>query len=280
MFIIGSNLSTAGGFEAMGKTALEIGANTFQFFTRNPRGSKAKEIDPEDAQKLNELLKDNNFGKLVAHAPYTLNPASAKPEVREFAKITMADDLYRMEYTPGNYYNFHPGSHTGLGTEKGIDLIIELLNHIMDENQTTIVLLEGMSGKGTEIGSKFEELAAIIEGVKLKNKIGVCLDTCHLYEAGYDIVNDLDGVFEEFDKIVGLDRLYAIHLNDSKNELGAKKDRHEKIGEGSLGIETIKNVINHPRLRDLPFNLETPNEIDGYKKEIEILKTLREDKDR
>lgn len=280
MFIIGSHLSTAGGFEAMGKTALEIGANTFQFFTRNPRGSKAKEIDPEDAQKLNELLKDNNFGKLVAHAPYTLNPASAKPEVREFAKITMADDLYRMEYTPGNYYNFHPGSHTGLGTEKGIDLIIELLNHIMDENQTTIVLLEGMSGKGTEIGSKFEELAAIIEGVKLKNKIGVCLDTCHLYEAGYDIVNDLDGVLEEFDKIVGLDRLYAIHLNDSKNELGAKKDRHEKIGEGSLGIETIKNVINHPRLRDLPFNLETPNEIDGYKKEIEILKTLREDKDR
>lgn len=280
MFIIGSHLSTAGGFEAMGKTALEIGANTFQFFTRNPRGSKAKEIDPEDAQKLKELLKDNNFGKLVAHAPYTLNPASAKPEVREFAKITMADDLYRMEYTPGNYYNFHPGSHTGLGTEKGIDLIIELLNHIMDENQTTIVLLEGMSGKGTEIGSKFEELAAIIEGVKLKNKIGVCLDTCHLYEAGYDIVNDLDGVLEEFDKIVGLDRLYAIHLNDSKNELGAKKDRHEKIGEGSLGIETIKNVINHPRLRDLPFNLETPNEIDGYKKEIEILKTLREDKDR
>ena len=280
MFIIGSHLSTAGGFEAMGKTALEIGANTFQFFTRNPRGSKAKEIDPEDAQKLNELLKDNNFGKLVAHAPYTLNPASAKPEVREFAKITMADDLYRMEYTPGNYYNFHPGSHTGLGTEKGIDLIIELLNHIMDENQTTIVLLEGMSGKGTEIGSKFEELAAIIEGVKLKNKIGVCLDTCHLYEAGYDIVNDLDGVLEEFDKIVGLDRLYAIHLNDSKNELGAKKDRHEKIGEGSLGIETIKNVINHPSLRDLPFNLETPNEIDGYKKEIEILKTLREDKDR
>ena len=280
MFIIGSHLSTAGGFEAMGKTALEIGANTFQFFTRNPRGSKAKEIDPEDAQKLNELLKDNNFGKLVAHAPYTLNPASAKPEVREFAKITMADDLYRMEYTPGNYYNFHPGSHTGLGTEKGIDLIIELLNHIMDENQTTIVLLEGMSGKGTEIGSKFEELAAIIEGVKLKNKIGVCLDTCHLHEAGYDIVNNLDGVLQEFDDIVGLERLHAIHLNDSKNELGAKKDRHEKIGEGSLGIETIKNVINHPRLRDLPFNLETPNEIDGYKKEIEILKTLREDKDR
>lgn len=280
MFIIGSHLSTAGGFEAMGKTALEIGANTFQFFTRNPRGSKAKEIDPEDAVKLNELLKENNFGKLVAHAPYTLNPASAKPEVRKFAKITMDDDLKRMEYFPGNYYNFHPGSHTGLGVEKGIEYIIELLNEIMDEGQTTMVLLEGMSGKGSEIGSKFEELAAIIDGVKLKERIGVCLDTCHLYEAGYDIVNDLDGVFEEFDKIVGLDRLYAIHLNDSKNELGAKKDRHEKIGEGSLGIETIKNVINHPRLRDLPFNLETPNEIDGYKKEIEILKTLREDKDR
>lgn len=280
MFIIGSHLSTAGGFEAMGKTALEIGANTFQFFTRNPRGSKAKEIDPEDAVKLNELLKENNFGKLVAHAPYTLNPASAKSEVRKFAKITMDDDLKRMEYFPGNYYNFHPGSHTGLGVEKGIEYIIELLNEIMDEGQTTMVLLEGMSGKGSEIGSKFEELAAIIDGVKLKERIGVCLDTCHLYEAGYDIVNDLDGVFEEFDKIVGLDRLYAIHLNDSKNELGAKKDRHEKIGEGSLGIETIKNVINHPRLRDLPFNLETPNEIDGYKKEIEILKTLREDKDR
>ena len=280
MFKIGCHLSTSGGYEAMGKTALSIGANTFQFFTRNPRGSKAKEIDPEDAVKLNELLKENNFGKLVAHAPYTLNPASAKSEVRKFAKITMDDDLKRMEYFPGNYYNFHPGSHTGLGVEKGIEYIIELLNEIMDEGQTTMVLLEGMSGKGSEIGSKFEELAAIIDGVKLKERIGVCLDTCHLHEAGYDIVNDLDGVFEEFDKIVGLDRLYAIHLNDSKNELGAKKDRHEKIGEGSLGIETIKNVINHPRLRDLPFNLETPNEIDGYKKEIEILKTLREDKDR
>lgn len=275
MFIIGSHLSTAGGFEAMGKTALEIGANTFQFFTRNPRGSKAKEIDPEDAQKLNELLKDNNFGKLVAHAPYTLNPASAKPEVREFAKITMADDLYRMEYTPGNYYNFHPGSHTGLGTEKGIELIIELLNHIMDENQTTIVLLEGMSGKGTEIGSKFEELAAIIEGVKLKDKIGVCLDTCHLHEAGYDIVNNLDGVLQEFDDIVGLERLHAIHLNDSKNMIGAKKDRHEKIGEGQIGVDAISRIINHPKLRNLPFNLETPNELDGYKNEIELLKSLR-----
>lgn len=274
MFTIGCHLSTTGGFEAMGKTALKIGANTFQYFTRNPRGSRAKAIDPEDAMKLREILKENNFGKLVAHAPYTLNPASAKPEVREFAKITMADDLERMEYLPGNYYNFHPGSHTGLGVEEGIRLIIELLNTIMTEDQTTIVLLEGMSGKGTEIGSKFEELAEVIEGVELKSKIGVCLDTCHLYEAGYDIKNNLDGVLEEFDKIVGLEKLHAIHLNDSKNELGAAKDRHEKIGEGSLGIETITKVINHPKLRHLPFNLETPNELDGYEAEIKLLKEL------
>ena len=274
MFTIGCHLSTSGGFEAMGKTALEIGANTFQYFTRNPRGSKAKAIDPEDAMKLREILKENNFGKLVAHAPYTLNPASAKPEVREFAKITMADDLERMEYLPDNYYNFHPGSHTGLGVEEGIRLIIQLLNTIMTEDQRTIILLEGMSGKGTEIGSKFEELAEIIEGVELKNKIGVCLDTCHLWEAGYDIKDNLDGVLDEFDKIVGLEKLYAIHLNDSKNELGASKDRHEKIGEGSLGIEAIKNVINHPKLRHLPFNLETPNELDGYEAEIKLLKEL------
>lgn len=274
MFTIGCHLSTAGGFEKMGKTALEIGANTFQFFTRNPRGSRAKEIDPEDAMRLREILKENNFGKLVAHAPYTLNPASAKPEVREFAKITMKDDLERMEFIPGNYYNFHPGSHTGLGVEKGIEHIIELLNTIMTEDQTTIVLLEGMSGKGTEIGNKFEELSAIIEGVELKDKIGVCLDTCHLWEAGYDVRDNLDGVLEEFDKIVGLEKLHAIHLNDSKNELGAAKDRHEKIGEGSLGIETITKVINHPKLRHLPFNLETPNELDGYEAEIKLLKEL------
>lgn len=274
MFTIGCHLSTTGGFEAMGKTALKIGANTFQYFTRNPRGSRAKAIDPEDAMKLREILKENNFGKLVAHAPYTLNPASAKPEVREFAKITMADDLERMEYLPGNYYNFHPGSHTGLGVEEGIRLIIELLNTIMTEDQTTIVLLEGMSGKGTEIGSKFEELAEIIEGVELKSKIGVCLDTCHLYEAGYDIKNNLDGVLEEFDKIVGLEKLHAIHLNDSKNDLGASKDRHEKIGQGKIGIEAIGRIINHPKLRDLPFNLETPNELDGYEEEIKLLKEL------
>lgn len=276
MFIIGSHLSTSKGFENMGKTAVDMKANTFQFFTRNPRGSKAKAIDPEDVSKLLEISKENNFGVLLAHAPYTLNPASNKDSVREFAKITMDDDLKRMEYLPNSYYNFHPGSHTGLGIEKGIEHIIELLNDIMDEGQTTTVLLEAMSGKGTEIGSKFEELKSIIDGVKLKDKIGVCIDTCHIHEAGYDIINNLDGVLEEFDTIVGLDKLKAIHLNDSKNPIGARKDRHEKIGEGTLGIDTIKNVINHPKLKNLPFYLETPNEIEGYAEEIELLKSLRD----
>lgn len=275
MFIIGSHLSTSKGYESMGKTAVEIGANTFQFFTRNPRGSKAKKIDPEDISKLIKISNENQFGTLLAHAPYTLNPASAKDSVREFAKITMEDDLHRMEFLPNSYYNFHPGSHTGLGVEKGIEHIIELLNDIMNENQTTTVLLEAMSGKGTEIGSKFEELKTIIDGVELKEKIGVCIDTCHIHEAGYDIINNLDGVLEEFDTIIGLDKLKAVHLNDSKNPTGAKKDRHEKIGEGTLGIETIKKVINHKSLRDLPFFLETPNEIEGYAKEIELLKSLR-----
>lgn len=275
MFIIGSHLSTSKGYESMGKTAVEIGANTFQFFTRNPRGSKAKKIDPEDISKLIKISNENQFGTLLAHAPYTLNPASAKDSVREFAKITMEDDLHRMEFLPNSYYNFHPGSHTGLGVEKGIEHIIELLNDIMNENQTTTILLEAMSGKGTEIGSKFEELKRIIDGVELKDKIGVCIDTCHIHEAGYDIINNLDGVLEKFDTIIGLDKLKAVHLNDSKNPTGAKKDRHEKIGEGTLGIETIKKVINHKSLRDLPFFLETPNEIEGYAKEIELLKSLR-----
>ena len=275
MFIIGSHLSTSKGYESMGKTAVEIGANTFQFFTRNPRGSKAKKIDPEDISKLIKISNENQFGTLLAHAPYTLNPASAKDSVREFAKITMEDDLHRMEFLPNSYYNFHPGSHTGLGVEKGIEHIIELLNDIMNENQTTTILLEAMSGKGTEIGSKFKELKTIIDGVELKEKIGVCIDTCHIHEAGYDIINNLDGVLEEFDTIIGLDKLKAVHLNDSKNPTGAKKDRHEKIGEGTLGIETIKKVINHKSLRDLPFFLETPNEIEGYAKEIELLKSLR-----
>lgn len=268
-------MSTSKGYESMGKTAVEIGANTFQFFTRNPRGSKAKKIDPEDISKLIKISNENQFGTLLAHAPYTLNPASAKDSVREFAKITMEDDLHRMEFLPNSYYNFHPGSHTGLGVEKGIEHIIELLNDIMNENQTTTILLEAMSGKGTEIGSKFEELKTIIDGVELKEKIGVCIDTCHIHEAGYDIINNLDGVLEEFDTIIGLDKLKAVHLNDSKNPTGAKKDRHEKIGEGTLGIETIKKVINHKSLRDLPFFLETPNEIEGYAKEIELLKSLR-----
>ncbi|NLM00836.1 MAG: deoxyribonuclease IV [Treponema sp.] len=276
MFSIGCHLSSSNGFEAMGKTALKIGANTFQFFTRNPRGSQAKDIDAEDARKLCNILTEHNFAKLVAHAPYTLNPASSRPEVREFAKITMKNDLERMEYVPGNYYNFHPGSHTGLGVEQGIEHIITLLNLIITEEQKTIVLLEGMAGKGSEIGSKFEELAEIIDGVKLKHKIGVCLDTCHLWEAGYDIKNNLDSVLDDFDKTVGLEKLYAIHLNDSKNELGASKDRHEKIGEGNIGLDAIIRIINHEKLRNLPFNLETPNELDGYEKEIYLLKNARQ----
>lgn len=275
MFTIGSHLSTSKGYENMGKNALAIGANTFQFFTRNPRGGKAKAIDSEDVDKLLKIMKDRNFGKLLAHAPYTLNPASDKPKVREFAKIAMEDDLKRMEYLPFNYYNFHPGSHVGQGADKGIELIINHLNEMIKKEHTTTLLLETMSGKGTEIGRNFEELRRIIDGVELSEKMGVCLDTCHIYDGGYDIVNDLDGVLDEFDEVVGLDRLYAIHLNDSKNPFASHKDRHEKIGEGSLGLETFGKVINHPKLKDLPFFLETPNELEGYAKEIEILKGLR-----
>lgn len=275
MFTIGCHLSISKGYEAMGKDALTIGANTFQFFTRNPRGSKAKDIDPEDVEKLSEIIKENNFGKLLAHAPYTLNPCSDKPHTREFAKIVMEDDLRRMEYLPYNYYNFHPGSHVGQGVDVGIEYIVGLLNEILTPKYTTTILLETMAGKGTEIGRSFEELKQIIDGVRLSEKIGVCLDTCHVYDAGYDIVNDLDGVVEEFDRIIGLDRLYAIHLNDSKNPFQSHKDRHEKIGEGSLGLETISKVINHPKLKDLPFYLETPNELEGYAEEIQILKDNR-----
>lgn len=235
MLTIGCHLSTSKGFEAMGKDALSIGANTFQFFTRNPRGSKAKDINPKDVEGLLKIMKENNFGKLVAHAPYTLNPCSDKPQTREFAKIVMEDDLKRMEYLPHNYYNFHPGSHVGQGVEVGIQYIVDLLNDILKPEQTTTVLLETMAGKGTEIGRRFEELKQILDGVNQPDKIGVCLDTCHIYDAGYDIVNDLDGVLEEFDRIIGLDKLYAIHLNDSKNPFKSHKDRHEKIGEGNLG---------------------------------------------
>lgn len=273
---IGCHLSTSKGFESMGKDAVNIGANVFQFFTRNPRGSKAKDIEPIDVEKLIKIMNENGFGKLLAHAPYTLNPASNKANTREFAKIVMADDLDRMEYLPNNYYNFHPGSHVGQGIDIGIDYIIKLLNEVIKPHHTTTALLETMSGKGTEIGSKFEELKLIIDGVNRSDKIGICLDTCHVYEAGYDIVNDLDGVLYEFDRIIGLDRLRAIHLNDSKNPLGSRKDRHEKIGEGTIGLEGILKVINHPRLEHLPFYLETPNDLQGYGQEIRLLKDNKE----
>lgn len=272
MFNIGCHLSVSKGFEAMGKDALKINANTFQFFTRNPRGSKAKAIDLEDTEKLLKLMKENNFGPILGHAPYTLNACSDNESTKEFALQVMEDDLKRMEYLPNNLYNFHPGSHVKQGTEEGIRIIIETLNKILKEGQTTIVLLETMAGKGTEIGSSFEELKQILDGVTLKDKMGVCLDTCHVYDAGYDIVNDLDEVLNKFDEIIGLDKLYAIHLNDSKNPFNSHKDRHETIGEGTLGFETFVNIINHPRLRHLPFYLETPNELEGHAKEIKMLR--------
>ncbi|MBR5315846.1 MAG: deoxyribonuclease IV [Firmicutes bacterium] len=272
-FYIGCHLSATKGFAAMGKDAVKIGANTFAFFTRNPRGGKAKDIDPEDAKALLEIMEKEGFGKLVAHAPYTLNPCSATEKTREFAKMAMTDDLARMEYLPGNYYNFHPGSHVGQGAEKGIEMIADLLNEVMTPEQTTTVLLETMAGKGSEVGGTFEEIAAIIDRVQLKDKIGVCLDTCHVSDGGYNIVKDLDGVLDEFDRIVGLDRLKALHINDSKNPMGAKKDRHACIGDGYLGTETIVKVLSHPKLQDLPCILETPQEdLEGYGQEIEMLK--------
>lgn len=274
MLKIGCHLSSSKGFEHMGKTALGINADTFQFFTRNPRGGAAKIIDPADAQRLNDLMIENNFAKILAHAPYTLNACAKVESIREFAYNTMLDDLKRMEYVPNNMYNFHPGSHVGQGVEKGIELISSTLNSILWKEQTTTVLLETMAGKGSEVGSKFEELREIIDRVELKEKMGVCLDTCHVYDGGYDIVNDLDGVLTQFDKIVGLNRLKAIHINDSKNPIASHKDRHEKIGEGSIGIEAFKRIINHPVLRNLPFYLETPNELDGYTEEIKLLKSL------
>lgn len=273
MLNIGCHLSASKGFENMGKVALSIGANTFQFFTRNPRGGKAKAIDEKDVQAFLCLAKENNFAKLVAHAPYTVNPCSKDVKTREFARMIMEDDLKRMEYIPGNYYNFHPGSHVGQGIDTGIEIIADLLNDIITPNQSTIVLLETMSGKGSEVGSRFEELKSIIDKVELKDKIGICMDTCHINDGGYDIVNDLEGVLTEFDQIIGLDKLYAMHINDSVNPLSAHKDRHAKIGEGHIGYEGIYNVINHPKLRHLPFILETPNELDGYQKEIAILRS-------
>lgn len=272
MLKIGCHLSAAKGYEHMGKDALKINATTFAFFTRNPRGGKAKAIDEEDVKKLLELLRDNQFGKLVAHAPYTLNPCSKDEKTRDFAYMAMSEDMQRMEYTPGHYYNFHPGSHVGQGVEKGIEMIADLLNRVLTPQQSTIILLETMAGKGSEVGGKFEELAEIIDRVELKDKIGVCMDTCHVSDGGYDIIHDLDGVLDEFDRVIGLEKLHAMHINDSMNPMGAHKDRHAKIGEGHLGVETIKNVITHPKLKDLPFILETPNELDGYAAEIALLR--------
>ncbi len=274
MLNIGCHLSLSDGYEAMGKTALSINANTFQFFTRNPRGGSAKAIDAKDVEILSNLLKQNNFAPLLAHAPYTLNLCSSAPETRLFAKEMMADDLKRLEKLPCNLYNFHPGSHTGQGAETGIEQIATALNEIMTPNQSTIILLETMAGKGSEVGRSFYELRAIIDRIKLNDKISVCLDTCHVSDAGYDIINDLDGVLTEFDNVIGLDKLKAIHLNDSLNERGAHKDRHAKIGEGKIGLDAIVRIINHPALKHLPFFLETPNEIDGYANEIKLLRDL------
>lgn len=278
MLNIGCHLSASKGFTNMGKEALKINANTFQFFTRNPRGGQAKEIKQEDVDGLLKIMKENNFTKILAHAPYTLNLCSADEKIRRFAKNTMIDDLQRMEYVPGNMYNFHPGSHVGQGFEVGKKYIVEALNEIITKDQTTTVLLETMAGKGSEIGRSFEEIKSIIDEIELKEKIGVCLDTCHINDAGYDIVNDLDLVLKEFDKVIGLDRLKAIHINDSMNVVGSHKDRHQKIGEGTIGIDAFERIINHPKLRELPFYLETPHEdIMGYAKEIEILRNLYKD---
>ena len=272
MLNIGCHLSFSKGYEAMGKEALKINANTFQFFTRNPRGGKAKDIKPTDVDKYLVLAKENGINYILAHAPYTMNAAAADEGLREFAKSMMADDMKRMEYTPGHCYNFHPGSHVGQGVEVGIAHISRMLNEVITDEQNTTILLETMAGKGSEIGRNFEELREIIDRVDKKDKLGVCLDTCHVWDGGYDIVNDLDGVLSKFDDVIGLERLKAIHLNDSMNPLGTHKDRHAKIGEGEIGLDALVRVINHPKLRNLPFYLETPNELDGYAKEIAILR--------
>ena len=274
MLHIGCHLSSAKGFEAMGKEALKIGADTFQFFTRNPRGGAAKALDTEDASRLQALLETNSFAPLVAHAPYTLNPCAASEDLRQFAQQTMADDLARLEHLPGNYYNFHPGSHVKQGAEAGIARIAEVLDRVLWPECQTTVLLETMAGKGTEVGRSFEELRAIIDQVELGDRLGVCLDTCHVYDAGYDIVNDLDGVLEQFDRVLGIGRLRAIHLNDSKNPFGSHKDRHETIGNGTIGLEAKERIINHPQLKHLPFCLETPNDLAGYGREITLLRQL------
>lgn len=270
--VIGCHLSSSKGYLAMGKTALSIGANTFQFFTRNPRGGKAKAVDPQDAAALMKLAEENNFGPLLAHAPYTMNPCAAEPRLLEFAEMVMTEDLQALEYVPGNLYNFHPGSHVKQGAEIGIEKIAAMLNRVLFAEQHTTVLLETMAGKGSEVGRSFEELAAILDKVQLQDKMGVCLDTCHIFDAGYDIVNSLDEVLTSFDKLIGLDRLKAIHLNDSLNTLGSRKDRHACIGAGNIGLEALTAVTNHPALKNLPFYLETPNELPGYAAEIKLLR--------
>lgn len=274
MLHIGCHLSSSKGFLAMGKEAVRLGADTFQYFTRNPRGSKAKAIDPQDIARYLAFAQEQGFVPVVAHAPYTLNACSAEEKTREFARQTLADDLQRMEYTPGGLYNFHPGSHVGQGAEEGIRLIAQALNEVLTPDMTTTVLLETMAGKGTEVGRSFEELRAILDQVELREKMGVCLDTCHVHDAGYDIVHNLDGVLTEFDRVIGLERLKAIHLNDSMNPAGSRKDRHQKIGEGTIGLDAFAEIINHPALRGLPFVLETPNDSDGYAAEIRLLRSL------
>ena len=278
MLRIGNHLPSSKGYLAMGKHAVKLGATTFAFFTRNPRGGTAKPINEADVQAFLAYAKEHDIDRLVAHAPYTMNLCSAKPDIRQFGLNMLQDDMQRMEYTPGQYYNFHPGSHVKQGVEIGIPLIADALNDILSAGGKTLVLLETMAGKGSEVGRSFEELRAILDRVEQKERMGVCLDTCHVYDGGYDIIGDLDGVLQVFDDIIGLDRLKAIHLNDSKNPIGSHKDRHEKIGEGTLGLAGIANIINHPKLCHLPFYLETPNEAAGYAKEISLLKSLREEK--
>lgn len=275
MFTIGCHLSASKGYLAMAKQAIELGGNTFQFFTRNPRGGAAKDIDPADVAAFHDYAAQHGIQTILAHAPYTLNACAAEERVQEFCLMTMRDDLQRMECTPGQLYNFHPGSHVKQGIEVGIEKIANTLNQILWPEMTTTVLLEVMAGKGSEVGSKFEEIRAIMDRTTLSDKLGVCLDTCHVYDGGYDIVQDLDGVLEEFDRIIGLSRLRAVHLNDSKNPFCSHKDRHEKIGQGYIGAEAFRRIVNHPVLRDLPFYLETPNELDGYAEEIAMLKSFR-----
>ena len=271
---IGSHISSAGGYEAMGKRAVKMNANTFAFFTRNPRGGKAKEIQQEDVERYKEISRQHEFGKIVAHAPYTMNACAAKEDLREFAKNILTDDLKRMDYIPGNYYNFHPGSHVGQGVQTGIEKIAQVLNAVLKPEWNTTVLLETMAGKGTEVGGNFEEIRQIMDLVECREKLGVCMDTCHLWDCGYDIVGGLDGVLEEFDRVIGLEHLKAVHLNDSKNPLGSHKDRHEKIGEGHIGLDALAAVVQHPKLRHLPFILETPNDEAGWAEEIRTLRDI------